>query len=55
MGLPLAYACCNQFVVGCAPNVLTEMITLLDVRYKPTELGRSASFHSFVGTFGETP
>ncbi len=55
MGLPLAYACCNQFVVGCAPGVLTEVITLLDVRYKPTELGRSASFHSFVGTFGGAP
>lgn len=51
MGLPLAYACCNQFVVGCAPGVLTEVITLLDVRYKPTELGRSASFHSFSGAF----
>jgi hypothetical protein len=47
MGLPLAYACCNQFVVDCEPNVMTEVITLLDVRYKPTELGRFASFHSF--------
>ena len=51
MGLPLAYACCNQFVLGCAPGVLTEVITLLDVRYKPTELGRSASFHLFTGAF----
>ncbi len=50
MGLPLAYACCNQFVIDIAPSVMTEVITLLDVRYKPTELGRSASFHSFVGT-----
>lgn len=50
MGLPLAYACCNQFVIGVAPSVMTEVITLLDVRYKPTELGRSASFHTFVGT-----
>jgi len=49
MGLPLAYACCNQFVIGCAPGELTEVITLLDVRYKPTELGRSASFHTFSG------
>jgi hypothetical protein len=49
MGLQLAYACCNQFVIDCAPGVLTEVITLLDVRYKPTELGRSASFHSFTG------
>jgi hypothetical protein len=47
MGLALAYACCNQFVIDCAPGQLTEVITLLDVRYKPTELGRSGSFHSF--------
>jgi hypothetical protein len=47
MGLPLAYACCNQFVIGCAPRRMTEVITLLDMRYKPTELGRSASFHTF--------
>lgn len=47
MGLPLAYACCNQFVVGVAPQKMTEVITLLDMRYKPTELGRAASFHTF--------
>ncbi len=47
MGLPLAYACCNQFVVGVAPQRMTEVITLLDMRYKPTELGRAASFHTF--------
>ncbi len=47
MGLPLAYACCNQLVVGSEANAMTEMIALLDVRYKPTELGRTASFHSF--------
>ena len=49
MGLPLVYACCNQFVVQVEPTVRTEVITLLDVRYKPTELGRGASFHTFVG------
>jgi hypothetical protein len=49
MGLPLAYACCNQLVVDHAPGVLTEIVALLDVRYKPTELGRSASFHVFSG------
>jgi hypothetical protein len=48
MGLALAYACCNQLVVDLEPDVMTEMIALLDVRYKPTELGRSASFHTFV-------
>lgn len=47
MGLPLVYACCNQFVLGSKPGALTEVITLLDMRYKPTELGRGASFHSF--------
>jgi hypothetical protein len=31
---------------------MTEVIALLDVRYKPTELGRAASFHTFVGTYG---
>jgi hypothetical protein len=50
MGLPLAYACANQFVVNLCPGQLTEMIGLIDVRYKPTELGRAASFHSFFGS-----
>jgi hypothetical protein len=51
MGLPLAYACCNQFVIDSHPQVMTEVITLLDVRYKPTDLARSASFHTFTGAF----
>jgi hypothetical protein len=55
MGLPLAYACCNQLVIGSDPKAMTEIITLLDVRYKPTELGRAASFHTFTGRFQETP
>ena len=50
MGLPLAYACCNQLVIDCAPGKLTEIIALLDVRYKPTELGRVASFHTFTAS-----
>jgi hypothetical protein len=49
MGLPLAYACCNQLVIGVAPGQLTEVIALLDVRHKPTDLARAASFHTFVG------
>jgi hypothetical protein len=55
MGLPLAYACCNQFVISVAPEAMTEVIALLDVRYKPTELGRAASFHMFTGSPGSTP
>lgn len=47
MGLPLAYACSNQLVINCAPTVMTEVIALVDMRYKPTELARSASFHAF--------
>jgi hypothetical protein len=52
MGLPLAYACSNQLVVNLAPKLMTEVIALLDIRYKPTELARSASFHAF---WGEPP
>jgi hypothetical protein len=48
MGLALTYACCNQLVIDLEPEVMTEVIALVDVRYKPTELGRSASFHTFV-------
>jgi hypothetical protein len=48
MGLALAYACCNQFVIDLEPDVMTEVIALLDVRHRPTELGRSASFHTFL-------
>jgi anti-sigma regulatory factor (Ser/Thr protein kinase) len=48
MGLPLAYACANQLVIDCEPNARTEVIALIDVRYKPTELARTASFHAFV-------
>jgi hypothetical protein len=49
MGLALAYACCNQLVINRAPGALTEVVALLDVRFKPTDLGRSASFHVFTG------
>jgi hypothetical protein len=48
MGLALAYACCHQFVIDLEPEVMTEVIALLDVRPRPIELGRCASFHSFL-------
>lgn len=48
MGLALAYACCHQLVIGVAPGKRTEMIALIDVRHRPTELGRAPSFHVFV-------
>jgi hypothetical protein len=49
MGLPLAYACANQFIIGISPGQLTEMIALIDLRFRPTELSRVASFHVFSG------
>lgn len=49
MGLPLAYACANQFIIGIATGRLTEMIALIDLRFRPTELSRVASFHVFSG------
>jgi hypothetical protein len=48
MGLALAYACCNQFVIDLEPEVMTEVIALLDVRHRPAELAGSASFHTFL-------
>ncbi|MBP9207800.1 MAG: hypothetical protein KBG28_27800 [Kofleriaceae bacterium] len=47
MGLPLAYACCNQLVINVEPGRRSEVIALIDVRYRPTELARSGSFHLF--------
>lgn len=49
MGLPLAYACANQFVIGLAEGRMTEMTALIDLRFRPTELSRVASFHVFTG------
>lgn len=49
MGLPLAYACANQFVIGIAEGRMTEMTALIDLRFRPTELSRVASFHVFTG------
>jgi hypothetical protein len=50
LGLALAYACCHQLVVGIDPGKRTEVIALIDVRHRPTELGRAPSFHVFEET-----
>jgi hypothetical protein len=47
MGVLLVYACCTQLVIGTAPSALTEVIALLDLRYRPAELGCATSFHAF--------
>jgi hypothetical protein len=54
MGLALAYACCHQLVLGVAPGRQAEAIALIDVGYRPTELGRAPSFHLFVEAGGKT-
>lgn len=48
VGLALAYACCNQLVIDLEPDVMTEVIALLDIREPAIALGRSASYHAFV-------
>ena len=52
MGLALVYACCNQLVINLVPGATTEVIALIDVRYRPTELAKAASFHAFVAAAG---
>jgi hypothetical protein len=47
VGLALAYACCNQLVIDLEPDVMTEVIALLDIREPRIALGRSASYHAF--------
>jgi uncharacterized protein with PIN domain len=47
MGLALAYACCNQLVIDLEPDVMTEVIALLDIREPRIALGRCASYHAF--------
>ena len=47
VGLALAYACCNQLVIDLEPDVMTEVIALLDIREPRIALGRCASYHAF--------
>jgi DNA-binding response OmpR family regulator len=49
MGLGLVYGCCNHLVFNIDPGVRTEIIGLIDVRFKPAELGSLvSSFNVFV-------
>lgn len=48
MGMALAYACCHQLVLGVAPGRCTEALALIDVRHRPSDIGRSPSLHVFV-------
>ncbi len=49
MGLGLVYSCCNHLVFNLAPGERNEVIGLIDVRFKPAELGMfGSSFNLFV-------
>lgn len=49
MGLGLVYGCCNHLVFNIDPGERTEVIGLIDVRFKPAELGALvSSFNVFV-------
>ena len=49
MGLGLVYSCCNHLVFNLAPGERNEVIGLIDVRFKPAELGTfGSSFNLFV-------
>ncbi len=54
LGVALAYSCCNHLVYNLHPGHRTEAIGLIDVRFKPNELGSMvSSFNVF--SKGERP
>ena len=54
MGLGLVYSCCNHLIFNLAPGQRTEIIGLIDVRYRPSELGNLVgSFNVFVREGGQ--
>lgn len=49
MGLALTYSCCTHLVFNLAPQRCTQAIGLIDVRFKPAQLGSQVpSFNVFV-------
>ncbi len=43
MGIALTYSCCNHLIYNLEPGKCTQAIGLIDVRFKPTELGSMVS------------
>lgn len=43
MGIALTYSCCNHLIYNLQPGNRTQAIGLIDVRFKPTELGSMVS------------
>ena len=48
LGLSLAYRSCDHLVFNLAPNRRTEIIALIDVRYRATERAPASSYNVFV-------
>lgn len=43
MGIALTYSCCNHLIYNLQPGSRTQAIGLIDVRFKPSELGSMVS------------
>lgn len=54
MGIALTYSCCNHLIYNLEPGNRTQAIGLIDVRFKPAELGSMvSSFNVFSRDAGE--
>jgi hypothetical protein len=54
MGIALAYSCANHLVFNIAPGSCTEVLALVDVRFRPNELRSTmSSFNVFVQGGGD--
>jgi hypothetical protein len=47
MGIALSYSCCSQLVYNLSHGNRTQVIGLIDVRFKPIERGAIGSFNVF--------
>lgn len=55
MGIALTYSCCNHLIYNLEPGRCTQAIGLIDVRFKPTELGSMvSSFNVFTRDPGDS-
>ena len=54
MGIALTYSCCNHLVYNLEAGKQTQAIGLIDVRFKPNELGSMvSSFNIFIRDGGQ--
>lgn len=48
MGIALSYSCCSHLVYNLSQGNRTQVIALIDLRFKPVERGAVSSFNVFV-------